>query len=101
MATKRLTIDPETKDYIDKWYSNISIKASSFLAILCQELEQKGILQPGDFEKILLKAQDMAQFNMMLIKGKTDITSIGKMFEKAAKDFEKQALDRKGWTDLK
>ncbi len=97
-----MTIDPETKKYVDKQLNTMSIKVSSFLSALCQTLENKQILEREEFEKILEQAKQAADFAQAL--GAGNMKEFSKLFteavEKQKEEIEKKAFER-DWKDLK
>ena len=98
-----MTIDPETKKYIDNSLVDMSMKFSAFLSTLCNTLEEKKIIGPGEFEEILEKSKRTVVYHKALSAG--NLAGFAKIFEREFKEFEKklqkEAKDRKDWADLK
>ena len=99
-----MTIDQETKDYINKIMTEHSIKISAFLSSLCNMLEEKKVLTKEDFEVILERAKNMAtQAHMMGTGNFAAFAKTIQEIEKLAKKLEKESIEegRKNWEDLK
>lgn len=98
-----MTIDPETKKYIDNIIYEQSIKISSFLSALCNELEDKKILTRGEFDIIVERAQVMASnIKLMGIGNFAAFTNAVQDLEKLKNKLEKDSIEgRKNWEDLK
>ena len=79
-----MTIDPETKKYIDDTTGLQNIKISSVIASIFEILEKKNVVEPGEWEKTLEKSRAMA--NLALMFGVQEFTD---KVTKQANDDEK------------
>ena len=93
-------MDHETKRYIDNEIGNLSMKMSAFLSTLCNELENKGVLKPGDFDNMLDKARRTSLFASGLSPAEFK-KAVNEFITKFDKELQKEAKDRKDWVDLK
>ena len=92
-----MVIDPDTKKYVDEQMSNFHIKVSAFLSSMFNVLQEKGVVTPDDFDRILAKSK----FLTMQTQAMGGVKSYIKEMEKIQKDLIEQAKDKSTWEDLK
>jgi len=92
-----MVIDPDTKKYVDEQMSNFHVKVSAFLSSMFNVLQEKGVVTPDDFDKILAKSKFLTMQTQAMGGAKNYI----KEMEKIQKDLIEQAKDKSDWTDLK
>jgi hypothetical protein len=88
-----MTVDPETKKYIDQMMFEHVVKVSAFLSALCNKLEDKNLLAPGEFNVIMANAHQMA--NLMINSGAKNVSAL--------MDFKEQIdklIKERNWDDL-
>lgn len=98
-----MTVDEETKKYIQELLIDQSMKVSALLSSICSMLEEKKVLTRGEFDIIMERARVMHQQIKSL--GPVNIVAMSTMvseIEKLKKELEKGSLEgRKDWKDLK
>ncbi len=99
-----MTLDPETKEYVDRLFESNNIKFAAFLSSLCNVLEEKGLITREDFDDILNKSKALTMQTYALGGAHNYINSTKELIaemEKLKRDILENAKDRKDWKDLK
>lgn len=98
-----MTIDPETKKYVDSLITQFSINMSALITAITNTLEEKGVFTRDDFMSLIEKSRNIRNQAALLsgtsIKDfKTNISNL----EELANKLQKESIEgRKNWEDLK
>ena len=98
-----MTIDPETKKYVDSLITQFSINMSALITAITNTLEEKGVFTRDDFMSLIEKSRNIR--NQAALLSGTNIkdfkANISKL-EELANKLQKESIEgRKNWEDLK
>ena len=95
-----MTIDPETKNYIDTMVKQLSINTSALITAITSTLEDKGIFTRQDFDGLVDRSRIIRNQAAILTSSGDFKTALSKLEELMDK-LNKEGMDRKNWEDLK